>query len=143
MKRFLSIFTLCLPLIACNAQLEEQGLLQKHGEWTFVNYWAEWCKPCIEEIPELNAMHQREGYRVLGVNFDGASGEELQSQLTALGVHFPTLDEDPSDTFSIDRPQVLPTTLLVSPEGRLLRTLVGPQTEETLIAATEGHSGQE
>ena len=26
------------------------------GQWVLVNYWAEWCKPCLEEIPELNEL---------------------------------------------------------------------------------------
>ncbi|MFT7286329.1 MAG: thiol-disulfide isomerase/thioredoxin [Halieaceae bacterium] len=106
------------------------------GDWLFINYWAQWCKPCIREIPELNELSSREGYAVLGVNYDGAVGEELQQQLSALSVDFPTLMQDPAARFAIARPQVLPTTLIVSPQGALVRILIGPQTAETLIAAT-------
>lgn len=131
-----------MSLAACErgsdaARGSAQGLLEQTGSWTFVNYWAEWCKPCIKEIPELNALHQRDGFRVLGVNFDGAVGDELQSQLTKLGVRFPTLAEDPAARFGIDRPQVLPTTLLLRPDGSLAKALIGPQTQESLIAAAE------
>ena len=29
------------------------------GRWVVINYWAKWCKPCIKEIPELNALDQK------------------------------------------------------------------------------------
>ena len=44
------------------------------GQWVLVNYWAEWCKPCLEEIPELNHLDKSPGISVLGVNFDGVEG---------------------------------------------------------------------
>ena len=38
------------------------------GRWVVVNYWAKWCKPCIKEIPELNALDSKyEQVAVLGV----------------------------------------------------------------------------
>jgi thiol-disulfide isomerase/thioredoxin len=124
---------LLISLSGCNG--DDAGMLDERGEWTFVNYWAEWCKPCIKEIPELNALHAREGVRVLGVNYDGARGEELRSQLEKLGVGFPTLEQDPALRFAIERPQVLPTTLVIGPDGELKQILVGPQTEASLLAA--------
>jgi len=124
-------------LSACGSETgRDADPLTSPNGWTFINYWAQWCKPCIKEIPELNALHAAEGYTVLGVNYDGALGEELQAQLDALDVAFPTLGEDPAQRFGIERPQVLPTTLVIAPGGELRQILVGPQTEATLIAAT-------
>lgn len=124
---------LCPLLVACS----ESDPLLSADEWTFVNYWAEWCKPCIKEVPELNALNTRSGYRVLGVNFDGETGPALEAQVTKLNVAFPTLEADPASRFDLDRPAVLPTTLVVAPGGKLHTVLVGPQTAESLIAATE------
>lgn len=113
---------------------------ERAGDWLFINYWAEWCKPCIQEIPELNALDREPGYAVLGVNFDGATGEELSAQVEKLGVAFPTLAVDPGERFGVPTPQVLPTTLVISPTGELAGVLIGPQTSETLIEATAAHS---
>lgn len=109
----------------------------RQGEWLFINYWAEWCKPCIHEIPELNSLNDMSGFAVLGVNYDGESGEELIRQESKLAIAFPTLTQDPAERFSVARPQVLPTTLVINPRGELQQILIGPQTAASLRAATQ------
>lgn len=131
-------FSTVLLLTACS---EPDPLISK-ADWTFVNYWAEWCRPCIKEVPELNSLNGRAGYRVLGVNFDGETGAELAAQVEKLGVAFPTLETDPAERLALERPVVLPTTLILAPGGDLHGVLVGPQTVDTLIAATEAPSSE-
>lgn len=136
MPRTLALLVVLSWLTACSGgSPPDPNSLDSTGDWTFVNYWAEWCKPCIKEIPELNLLHLRAGVRVLGVNYDGAVGTELQTQLDRLGVAFPTLDADPAARYGTARPQVLPTTLVIDPQGKLREILVGPQTEASLLAA--------
>jgi len=125
-------------LIACgNSPGGGESSLEAHrGQWILVNYWAKWCKPCIKEIPELNALDQgREDVTVLGVNYDGLVGEELAAQLNELKVEFATLPADPAAELGEPRPVVLPTTFILNPDGDLVSTLVGPQTLETLEQA--------
>ncbi len=109
------------------------------GRLTFINYWAEWCAPCREEIPALNAFAAAhpEQVRVLSVNFDAVTGEQLGAQIEALGLDFPTLLEDPRPGLGIPPPQGLPETLVLDSQGVLLRVLRGPQTRadlETIVA---------
>ncbi len=135
----LTTLLLALSLAACGAgdKGDSPGLEQFRGSWVVINYWAEWCKPCIREIPELNALDRDyPEVTVLGVNYDGASGEDLQRQLAALDVKFPTLATDPASQLGTPRPAVLPTTLVIDPDGTLVGTLVGPQTLATLARAT-------
>jgi len=109
------------------------------GYTVFVNYWAEWCQPCREEIPDLNAFQQRhpDTVRVVGVNFDRVSGEALAAQEQALGVEFPTLGIDPRSQFGLPVPLGLPETFVIDNEGNLLDVLQGLQSVETLEAALE------
>ena len=141
MKRLLYLGIL-LALLGCADRAEvpaEVRLEELRGQWVVINYWARWCKPCIEEIPELNALDRKYGeVTVLGVNYDGATGVELEQQERALGVAFPTLAEDPAAQLGVPRPVVLPTSLIVDPQGRVATTLLGPQTLETLEQATTG-----
>jgi thiol-disulfide isomerase/thioredoxin len=133
-----------LLLVACGGEPESMGepsLRELRGDFVVINYWAPWCKPCIEEIPELNELDARhDNVSVLGVNFDGATGQELAQQEERLGVAFPTLTADPSAELGIPRPVVLPTTIIVGPDGEVFDKLVGPQTLASLeqaIAAYE------
>lgn len=107
--------------------------------WLFINYWAQWCKPCIEEIPELNefAAEQAGKLIVYGVNYDQAAGEELLAQAAELNIEFPLLAADPAASLGYARPMVLPTTILVSPDGAIHARLLGPQTRESLLKAME------
>ena len=127
--RLLMVFLTSFGLLGCSS--EQAGIVP--SQWNVVNYWAIWCKPCREEIPELNQLNQIENVVVLGVNFDGKVGEALISDAGDLGIAFDTID-DPAADLNISRPSVLPTTLVLSPEGMLVATLVGPQIAESIMA---------
>ena len=108
-----------------------------------VNFWAEWCAPCLEEIPELNRLHSTAGQRVLGVNFDHPPLAELQRQINALGVQFPVVHTEQKQRLQELTPQVLPTTYVFDPQGLLQHTLVGPQTQVSIEAVMTIHRGEE
>lgn len=106
------------------------------GRLVFINYWAEWCAPCREEIPELNAFAAAHPDRVLvlSVNFDGATGDALRGQVAALDIRFPTLLDDPRPGLGVPPPQGLPETLVLDGQGALLQVLRGPQWRADLEA---------
>lgn len=112
-----------------------------NGQWLVVNFWAEWCAPCLEEIPELNRLHNTENQRVLGVNFDWPELTELQRQISALGVQFPVIYSEQKQRLKELTPQVLPTTYVFDQQGKLLKTLVGPQTQQSIEIAMKKSQG--
>ena len=122
---------LALSVVSCQ---DQHVALPAQGQWRVVNYWAVWCGPCREEIPELNRLHKGTDLVVYAVNYDGKQGEELASQAATMNIEFTILAQDPGPALGVERPRVLPTTLLVDPAGRVTDTLVGPQTQETLLA---------
>lgn len=111
------------------------------GRWLLVNYWAEWCEPCLKEIPELNRFAQQYGDRatVLAVNFDGKQGDELRQQAAKLKFAFPVLLEDPAARLGYRRPEALPSTFVFGPDGKLRQVLQGEQTAASLLEAIAGH----
>lgn len=101
------------------------------GDIMLINYWATWCGPCREEIPALNRIDSEYGpSRVLGVNFDDLQGEALKAAIDEMGIEFDSLPVDPAEALGQQRPQVLPTTLVIAADGSVQQVLTGPQTFE-------------
>jgi thiol-disulfide isomerase/thioredoxin len=134
---------LSLVLVGCSADNGYQlidgssySFNNDQGKYTLVNYWAEWCQPCRVEVPELNelAAEHADQLTVLAVNFDNEQGPELLAQLQKIGIQFPSLALDPRAKWGLERPNVLPETLIINSEGELVQRLIGPQTLESLMA---------
>ncbi len=138
---------LLLPLLGCSDTQPGYSLTdgsklhfdELHGKVVLINYWAVWCKPCREEIPELNAFQQTHGDQVqlLAVNFDGVTGDALKQQAKELGIQFPVLTSDPRQQFAVKASGVLPETLVIDREGNFRQVLLGPQNEEKLASVLQ------
>jgi thiol-disulfide isomerase/thioredoxin len=134
-----------LTLSACSPKPDyftadgQSGRFADHqGKWLVINYWAIWCKPCREEIPELNTfqLQHRDNVIVMGVDFDQNSSDKLQPLIKELGIQFTVLTQDPAPIFGWGRAAGLPTTYIINPQGQLSATLNGPQTLDSLNRAT-------
>lgn len=101
------------------------------GRPSLVNFWASWCGPCIEEMPELNrfAVEQGDnGTQVVGIALDDA--DAVRDFLTRVPVDYRILIDQagPRDSsVQLGNPKgVLPYSVLISSDGRLLKQKVGP-----------------
>lgn len=123
------------PAVSPTAQPQSAAALRETPQ-LFINYWAIWCGPCREEIPELNKFARQHGdsLTVVAVNFDGKSGGQLQEEILEMGIEFTSIDLHATEQLGLENPSVLPTTYVLQ-NGELVRTLLGPQTLKTLEAA--------
>ena len=137
----LKTLLIVLLLLGCqdrhSYELHDGGLIHFNGSddrWIIINYWAVWCAPCRKEIPELNrfAFDNKSQSILLGVNYDDVAGEELSQQVSDLDIKFANLVQDPRALWNLEKPTVLPETLIIDNNGKLRHRLVGPQTYETL-----------
>ena len=101
------------------------------GRLTLVNLWATWCAPCLKEMPELQAFagEQRStGVRVVGIALDDAAA--VREFLRAHAINYPSLVDAPGTAdvgVRLGNPAgVLPYTVLIDADGRLLKTRIGP-----------------
>ena len=110
------------------------------GRTRLLNYWASWCSPCREEMPLLDsfaASQGANGVEVVGIALD--SPAEAERFVAEVPVRFTLLVETPGPADSSvvlgNRRGVLPFTVLVDAEGRLLKTHYGPFPDEAAVAA--------
>ncbi len=101
------------------------------GRPLLINVWASWCGPCIEEMPELQRFHAEQGangVQVIGIALDDEAA--VRAFLNKIPVGYPLfLDAaGPADAgVRLGNPKgVLPYSVLISADGRLLKQRIGP-----------------
>lgn len=105
------------------------------GRWVIINYWASWCTPCLEEIAAFNqfyTQHQNKDAFVFGVNYEALSPEKLAALSKELKILYPQLQKDPKAALQLGDIEGVPMTFVFNPEGKLTKTLRGPQSLKQL-----------
>jgi len=119
------------------------ALADLKGQVVLVNIWATWCKPCRQEIPALETLHQRHraaGLVIAGVSIDvDDDRKKIAEFASALGASYP-IWYDPDDRVSTTFLALgVPASYLIGRDGVLRWRHVGPVTAEdgALNAALE------
>ena len=121
-------------------------LSEFRGKWVLVNYWATWCPPCLEELPELELFHSKAEGRavVLGVNMESISSDDLRTFVDQQFLSYPILvaSENPRREQILGPVDGLPTSYLVTPAGEVVARQVGPITAEAINAFIERYESR-
>ena len=103
------------------------------GKWIVVNYWADWCAPCIKEIPELVEFAEgNTDILVYAFNFDELDSEDLAPIAKKFKVDIPSLISHPREIWGIETPPAVPATFFINPQGDLVKSFFRPQTKDSL-----------
>ncbi len=113
------------------------------GKWVLINYWATWCPPCLEEVPDLVNLydHRRnKDLMVLGVVFDYKSTKEVADYVDDMLMSYPIVLGDDEIAAQIGTADVLPITFIYNPKGELVkikRGLITKQYIEKIIGVAK------
>ena len=122
---------------ATDLQHTEQALSQWQGQLLVVNFWATWCAPCREEMPELAALSQELAGKVtvLGISLDDA--EKMQAFAQQTPMPYPLLSADIEGmklSASLGNlNSVVPHTVIIGSDGKILKSYFGRITKPLLL----------
>ena len=137
-NKIISLFCLILIIGCQKADIDlhnSKGMVSENlkGQWVMINYWADWCPPCLKEMPELVSFASaNKDVQVFAFNFDQLDGEDLDYEINKFGVDIPSILSHPRDIWGIESPATLPATYFINPEGEIVQSLFRPQTQESL-----------
>lgn len=109
-------------------------LSEYKGQVVLVDFWATWCLPCLEELPELKALygeHKDGGFVIVGISMDEAGQEALARFVREYQVPYPILHAglDEVEGFPV---RGLPTAYLVDRRGFIIKKYFGFKDPEEL-----------
>jgi peroxiredoxin len=99
-----------------NLRLQEQ-----RGRVVMVNFWATWCAPCRQEMPQLNKLYEKyraSGFVLLGVNVDDDT-RHAADVASKLGLKFPVLLDTDKAVSRLYDLSTMPSTVLIDRDGRV------------------------
>ena len=107
---------------------QQRSLEKFAGKVLLVNFWASWCRPCIEEMPSIQRLAREmhgKPFAVIGVNV-GETERRVQATVKRLEIDFPVLLDKNSAVFESWGATVLPTTYVLDGNGRVRHVGRGP-----------------
>lgn len=114
---------------AMNLEGQPVTLESLKGQVVVLNVWATWCRPCLEEIPQLEALHQTfgaQGVKVVGVSIDAAGmGADVRDFATAQNMHY-TVWLDPDHDVQLKFLTMgVPETFVIDKQGVIRARTIG------------------
>ncbi|MFA1822883.1 TlpA family protein disulfide reductase [Virgibacillus oceani] len=118
---------------------EEVHLSDYQGERILLNFWATWCGPCREEMPDIQRLFEDKNVTVLGVNLTYSEGsiETVTDFVSQYKLEFPVLLDENSSVSQLYRIQPIPTTYMIDSNGKIQYKAFGAMDYEWMVQELE------
>lgn len=105
-----------------------------HGRWVLVNFWAPWCQPCKQEIPELVRLEHDAPYglSVIGIAVSYRNPQSVIDFVRRQHMDYPVVLGSADMAAGFGGIRGLPTSFLYGPDGHMVHRFEGPQTEASV-----------
>jgi peroxiredoxin len=106
------------------------GLADFKGKVVFLNFWATWCKPCEEEMPSMERLHQQykdKGLVVLAVSEDADGASVVSPYVKKRGLTFPVGLDPKMSVAHLYGVWALPSTFIIDRQGNRAYFANGPR----------------
>jgi len=115
-----------------NVAGETVKLSDFQGKKVLLNFWATWCPPCKEEMPDMEKFYQSAGEDVviLAVNIDPQYN--VSKFISEMGLTFPILLDEKDEVNSLYQVLTIPTTYFIDEEGIIRHKYISAMTEEIM-----------
>jgi thiol-disulfide isomerase/thioredoxin len=117
------------PLVGQTLDGRTLTLEQLRGKPVLVTFWATTCPSCVEEIPHLAELYRElnpKGLEIIGVAMAYDPPEQVRAMARQRQIPYPiVLDSEERIAREFDNVQLTPTSVLVSPEGRIVQYRLG------------------
>jgi peroxiredoxin len=114
---------------------EEIRLSDFRGERVVLNFWASWCGPCREEMPDIQRVSEDKDVTVLGINltYSEDSVEEISEFASQFELTFPILLDTNGSVSHLYRIQPIPTTYILDATGKIQYKAFGAMDYDWLV----------
>ena len=102
-------------------------LKEQRGKVVFLNFWATWCPPCIQEMPTMEKLHQdleKEGSVILAINFQ-ETPDQVKEFFRQHRLTFTALLDRDGKVFELYQAWALPMSAVVNKRGELVGKVMG------------------
>lgn len=127
------------PLSLPDLSGREVSLAAFKGKVVLLDFWATWCEPCLEELPDLINLYEKyqsRGFTIIGISMDAEGARTVAPFVKRHGLPYPILISQGDAPRGWVLPG-LPTAYLIGKDGLVVHRYLGPKSYDALVRDVE------